>query len=143
MTPFFRNAAFALTVWLLMGSAPAMAGIEARIGIAEQRMRVFVDGAEAYVWSVSTGRRGYDTPRGRFRPERMHRRYFSKKYDGAPMPYAIFFNGGIAVHGTTELRRLGRPASHGCVRLHPDHAKALFTLVGQHGMANARVLVTE
>lgn len=141
MTTSYGAAALVLAVWV--GTTAAFAGVEARIGIAEQRMRVYVDGAEAYSWPVSTGRRGFETPHGRFQPERMHRRYFSRKYDGAPMPYAVFFNGGIAVHGTSELRRLGRPASHGCVRLHPDNAKAFFSLVGQHGMANARVTVSE
>lgn len=144
MTTSFRAVALGVAaVWQILGAGSVMAGVEARIGIADQRMRVLVDGEVAYDWPVSTGRRGYETPRGDFRPERMHARYFSRKYDGAPMPHAVFFVGGVAVHGTTEIRRLGRPASHGCVRLHPDNARAFFTLVRHHGLDNARVVVTE
>jgi len=104
-------------------------------------MRVAVDGVPAYRFPVSTGRKGYATPTGRYGVTRMYRKYQSIKYDNAPMPYAIFFRGGYAIHGTTEIRRLGRPASHGCIRLHPDDARTLFELVKANGMANATVRV--
>jgi lipoprotein-anchoring transpeptidase ErfK/SrfK len=143
MTKVLRSIGLALAVWASFSLVPAVAGVEARIDIGHQRMRVYVDGEEAYSWPVSTGRPGYATPPGDFKPDRMHARYFSRKYHNAPMPYAVFFNGGVAVHGTTEIRRLGKPASHGCVRLHPDNAWAFFTLVKHHGLDNSRVVVTE
>jgi lipoprotein-anchoring transpeptidase ErfK/SrfK len=145
MTTDSKTAAFvvALLTTATLVAEPAAAAVEARIDIAQQRMRVYVDGQEAYDWAVSTGRDGYETPRGSFRTERMYARYFSRKYDNAPMPYAVFFVGGVAVHGTTELRKLGRRASHGCVRLHPDNARAFFGLVRHHGIDNARVVVSD
>jgi lipoprotein-anchoring transpeptidase ErfK/SrfK len=138
---FSRTVLAAAAVFFLPSAA--MAGIEARIDIASQRMTVYVDGAATYVWPVSTGRAGYDTPRGSWRTERMYARYFSRKYDGAPMPYAVFFTGGVAVHGTGEIARLGRPASHGCVRLSRENARAFYGLVQQHGLGNSRVVVAD
>ena len=126
-----------------MGEAPARAAeIVARIDLSDQRMRVYVDGRRAYSWPVSTARRGYRTPVGTFRPGRMHKRYFSKKYNGAPMPYSVFFHGGYAIHGTDQIRRLGQPASHGCIRLHPGNARKLFSMIRQSGKRNARIVIT-
>jgi lipoprotein-anchoring transpeptidase ErfK/SrfK len=137
---------FALTFALFCGlsafAQPAAASVEARIHIGSQRMVVRVDGMKAGEFLVSTGRQGYRTPVGSYRPIRMHKRYYSRKYHNSPMPNSIFFNGGIAVHGTYETRRLGRPASHGCVRLHPRDAAHLFSLMRSHGMENSRIVVT-
>ncbi len=139
---------FALTFALLCGilglarSAEA-AAVEARIHVSSQRMVVLVDGIKTGEYAVSTGKRGYRTPLGSYRPTRMHKKYYSRKYHNSPMPNSIFFNGGIAVHGTYETGRLGRPASHGCVRLHPRDAATLFGLVRSHGMENSRIVVTE
>ncbi|WP_342636716.1 L,D-transpeptidase [Ancylobacter aquaticus] len=120
---------------------PPPPDVRVEISLSKQRMRVMVEGVERHAWPVSTARKGYRTPLGSYRPERMHKRYFSRKYDNAPMPYSIFFHKGWAIHGTNDLRRLGRPASHGCVRLHPSNAKALFAIVGQYGRANTRIVV--
>ncbi|MFD2031209.1 L,D-transpeptidase [Ancylobacter dichloromethanicus] len=116
--------------------------VVARISLSKQRMEVWVEGVQRHSWPVSTARKGYRTPVGTYRPGRMHKRYFSRKYDNAPMPYAIFFHKGWAIHGTNDLRRLGRPASHGCVRLHPGNAKALFALVTEYGRANTQIVVS-
>ncbi|NRG17023.1 L,D-transpeptidase [Rhizobiales bacterium] len=123
-------------------SSVEAASIVARIDLSEQRMRVYINGFPRHSWPVSTARRGYRTPVGSFRPGRMHRRYFSRKYDGAPMPWSVFFYHGYAIHGTDQIRHLGRPVSHGCVRLHPDNARRLFTLIKQNGKKNARIIVT-
>lgn len=124
-------------------SQPVIApNVVARINLSTQRMDVWVDGVQRHSWPVSTARKGYRTPLGTYRPERMHKRYFSRKYDNAPMPYSIFFHRGWAIHGTNDLRRLGRPASHGCVRLHPDNARALFALVSAYGRANTRIVIS-
>jgi hypothetical protein len=108
---------------------------------ASQRMAVAVNGRTRYVWQVSTGRSGYGTPSGRFRPQWMARTYFSKKYYDSPMPHSIFFYHGYAIHGTEYIHRLGGPASHGCVRLHPRNAAMLFALVQDHGMASTRIVI--
>jgi lipoprotein-anchoring transpeptidase ErfK/SrfK len=125
---------------LVVAASPASAAIVARIDNSQQRMRVYVDGALAYAWPVSTARRGYRTPAGQYRVQRMERMWYSRKYDMSPMPYSLFFRGGYAIHGTYATRQLGRPASHGCVRLHPANARALFGLVQSRG--GARVVVT-
>jgi len=95
-----------------------------------------------YEWPVSTGRDGYGTPSGTFHPQSMARHYFSRKYYNAPMPHAIFFYYGFAIHGTNDLARLGGPASHGCVRLHPSHAAALFALVERNGPRRTRIEIS-
>jgi len=122
--------------------ATAAPPVVVHIDLSAQRMEVWVEGWRRHVWPVSTARKGYRTPVGTYRPQRMYKRYFSRKYDNAPMPHSIFFNGGYAIHGTTDLRRLGRPASHGCVRLHPGNAAALFALVGEFGAANTRIVIS-
>lgn len=122
--------------------APAHAGVVVRIDKSSQRMAVSVDGKMRYAWPVSTGRRGYGTPSGVFHPQMMARRWFSRKYYNSPMPHAIFFHRGYAIHGTYDLARLGGTASHGCVRLHPSNAAALFALVERRGRGNTRIVVT-
>ena len=129
-----------LTLSLSLLSAPAWAGIVAQIDNATQRMSVYVDGALKYSWPVSTARAGYQTPPGHYRVRRMERMWYSRKYDWSPMPHALFFNGGYAIHGTYSIRQLGRPASHGCVRLHPANARTLYELVRSRG--GASVVVT-
>jgi lipoprotein-anchoring transpeptidase ErfK/SrfK len=104
--------------------APARADVVGQIDKSSQRMAVGVDGATRYNWPVSTGCSDYGTSRGVFDPQSMARHYFSRKYYNAPMPHAIFFYYGFAIHGTNDLARLGGPASHGCVRLPPSHAAA-------------------
>jgi lipoprotein-anchoring transpeptidase ErfK/SrfK len=116
-------------------AAPAAAGVVAQIDQSRQRMRVFVDGAPAYDWPVSTARRGYLTPNGRFRVGLMAPMWRSHKYHGSPMPHAMFFRGGYAIHGTYATGALGRRASHGCIRLSPGHAAALFGLARMRGGA--------
>ena len=88
-------------------------------------MNVYVAGEHYYSWHVSTGRRGYTTPSGTYRAKRLERKWYSTIYDGAPMPYAVFFRGGYAIHGTYDMKNLGRRASHGCVRI-PMHIAEYF-----------------
>ncbi|MBS1183094.1 MAG: hypothetical protein H6Q99_2974 [Proteobacteria bacterium] len=112
-----------------------------RVDISLQTMTVLVRGKVAHVWKVSTARRGYITPTGFWTPYRMHTMWHSRKYDNAPMPNSIFFHEGYAIHATPYVKRLGKPASHGCVRLHPDNAKTLFALVRDYGRAAVRVSI--
>ncbi|MGF7159645.1 lipoprotein-anchoring transpeptidase ErfK/SrfK [Rhodoligotrophos appendicifer] len=106
-------------------------------------MSVFVDGRLQYRWPVSTARRGYRTPEGTFHPTRLERVWYSSRYENAPMPHAVFFHGGYAIHGTLEIRKLGQPVSHGCIRLHPSNAKAFFDLVVHYGAANTFIKITQ
>ena len=106
-------------------------------------MTVAVDGAQTYDWPVSTGRPGYDTPSGDFKPNRMDADHFSQEWDNAPMPHAIFIDlKGHAIHGFFDVKHLGLPVSHGCIRLSPDHAATLFDLVKTQTMANTKVVIT-
>ncbi|WP_346906684.1 L,D-transpeptidase [uncultured Roseibium sp.] len=124
------------------GSGANAATVVAKVDLSDQKMRVYINGIPRHSWPVSTARRGYRTPVGTFRPGRMHVRYFSKKYHNSPMPYSVFFLGGYAIHGTTAIKNLGRPASHGCIRLHPDNAARLFSLITENGKQNTKIIVT-
>src|SRR5690349_13308170 len=132
----------ALAAALTLPALPASANILITIDKSAQEMSVAVDGAQRYVWPVSTGRPGYDTPNGTFKPNRMDADHYSQEWDNAPMPHAIFFDlDGHAIHGFFDVKHLGRAVSHGCVRLSPDHAQTLFDLVKAQGMSEPEVVV--
>jgi lipoprotein-anchoring transpeptidase ErfK/SrfK len=137
-----RLALAAAVVMAGLALTPARADVVVQIDKSSQRMAVSVDGMTRYNWPISTGRSGYGTPDGVYHPQLMARRWFSRKYYNSPMPHAIFFYGGFAIHGTYELSRLGGPASHGCVRLHPSNAAALFSLVEHSGPRNTRIEIS-
>jgi lipoprotein-anchoring transpeptidase ErfK/SrfK len=118
------------------------ANLIAKISLSSQTMTVSRNGIVRHRWKVSTARRGYVTPKGSWRAKWLSRNHRSRKYDNAPMPYAVFFNGGYAVHATYDLKRLGRPASHGCIRLHPENAAAFFSLARRYGLKNTKIVVT-
>lgn len=120
---------------------PAQADVVVTVDKTAQRLSVSVDGFTRYEWPVSTARRGYRTPNGTYRPQWLARKWYSTIYDGSPMPYSIFFNGGYAIHGTGEISRLGNPASHGCIRLHPANAAVLFDLV-KANMKTTQIVVS-
>src|SRR5437016_1057093 len=138
---FFAGILFAM---LLAGSDTASAQkLLITINKASQKMTVAVDGEREYVWLVSTGAPGYDTPSGTFKPFRMEADHFSEEWDDAPMPHSIFFTPiGHAIHGSYDVKRLGTPASHGCVRLSPANAEKLYALVEQEGVLNTTVTLT-
>lgn len=125
----------------LFASLPAQADIVARIHQSSQRMRVFVDGTLAYEWPVSTAKPGYVTPNGSFRVGMMAPMWYSRKYHNSPMPHAMFFRGDYAIHGTYAVGQLGRRASHGCIRLAPSNARALYGLTQARG--GARVVIQD
>lgn len=122
--------------------APAYADIVISIDKGTQRMLVAVDGATRYDWPVSTGRPGFDTPNGTFKPNRMEAMHYSNEYEDAPMPHSMFFDmHGHAIHGFFDTPHLGMAVSHGCVRLAPANAAVLYDLVKQEGAANTTVIV--
>ncbi len=140
--PVLSAALFAATLTVTC-TPPALANIQILIDKSSQRMAVAVDGQQRYVWPVSTGRPGYDTPNGSFKPNRMDADHQSQEWDNAPMPNTIFFDlHGHAIHGFSDVKHLGLPVSHGCVRLSPEHAQVLFDMVKTEGMANTSVTVT-
>jgi lipoprotein-anchoring transpeptidase ErfK/SrfK len=115
------------------------------IGIdkAKQRMSVFVDGIQKYDWPVSTGRAGYSTPSGTYTATSMNEIWYSKQWDNSPMPHSIFFiKDGHAIHGSYEVKTLGKPVSHGCVRISPENATTLYTLVKANGLEHTQVALT-
>ena len=120
---------------MVAAASTANAYVVIRINQATQRMTVSVDGHLRYTWAVSTGKPGYATPNGSFRVFRTEKTYFSKEWDDAPMPYTMFFTPqGNAIHGTLATGDLGRPVSHGCVRLTTRNAATLFALVRSAGI---------
>jgi L,D-transpeptidase catalytic domain len=134
-------AAAMLVAGLIAFTAPARADLLIHVDKSTQQMEVSLDGAPLFVWPVSTGAPGYDTPSGNFKPFRMEAEHYSKEWDDAPMPHSIFFTmKGHAIHGSNH-KSIGRPASHGCVRLEPKNAAILFDLVKQETMARTRVVL--
>lgn len=133
-----------LGLLVILGSAlPGQAArLVARVDVSSQTMTVTKDGRVIHRWPVSTARKGYVTPRGSWQPTRMHRMWYSRKYDNSPMPYSVFYYGGYAIHGTNYVKRLGTPASHGCVRLLTANAATFYALVQQMGRSNTRIVVT-
>jgi hypothetical protein len=135
-----RIASF-VSLALVCGVANASADVVVTVNKSTQRLHVAVDGMPRYEWPVSTARWGYNTPNGEYRPERLEKKWYSRKYSWSPMPHSIFFDGGYAIHGSYEVSRLGRPASHGCIRLSPRNAATLFALVKEN-RSNTRIVVT-
>lgn len=141
MSSLFRAALLAVLML-----APLSAGatqIVARVSVTTQTMHVYLDGQLRYEWPVSTAREGKYTPRGEWTPQWLSRWHRSSRYNNTPMPFAIFYDGDYAIHATEAISRLGRPASAGCVRLHPDNASLLFAMVQEQGMENMRVVVVD
>lgn len=139
------NAAEAARPKVLAGFSQQQAQqapVKVEISRATQKMNVYVGGKLRHVWAVSTGRKGFKTPRGAYKPTWMTKMWHSRQWQMAPMPHSIFFKDGYAIHATNEVGRLGRPASHGCVRLHPANAAKLFDLVKKSGEKNAKIVVS-
>ena len=104
-----------------IGVAPAGAEIMAQVSLSQQTMTVIVDGVDTYVWPVSTARRGFVTPKGKWGAQSMHRMH--SLFNNAPMPFTIFYNGHYAIHGTTDVKKSSAarrpPAAFGCIPTTP------------------------
>lgn len=140
MPPFVRHfliTLLALSLPVLASAAPLVA----KVDISSQTMTVYENGRATHRWAVSTARRGKVTPRGSYTAKWLSRYHKSSRYNNAPMPFAIFFKGHYAIHGTNQISRLGRPASAGCIRLHPDNAALLFSKVRRVGLDNMKVVI--
>ena len=123
------------------------AHLKATVSLSRQQITVFWQTADArqfsYTWPVSTGREGFETPLGKYRPLWADAEHRSSLYEDAPMPHAVFFVGGYAIHGTTEVKNLGKPASHGCVRLDPANAEIFYNAVNTVGLFNTVIAVAD
>jgi hypothetical protein len=130
---------------IALGAAVAASDAEAKIDLfidkSTQQISVIQNGRLLYVWPVSTGRDRFSTPSGVYMPERLERTWFSRAYYNSPMPHAIFFHNGYAIHGSYDIARLGGPASHGCIRLRPQDAAMLYAMVEQEGPGNTTIVV--
>ncbi len=114
----------------------------ADIDLTNQRMTVRDAEGNTYgPWKISSARGGYVTPTGTYSVNYTSRMHYSKQYHWSPMPYSVFFNRGVATHGTNATGRLGTPASHGCVRLHTRNAKTFYNLVEKHGKKLTQIKV--
>lgn len=142
---FLLNRLFAVMV--IAGFVAAItatasrADVVARVDLSSQTMHVKVNGRTYARWKISSGRNGFRTPTGTWRPKWTTKMHYSRKYDYSPMPYSVFYNRGYAVHGTNYVRRLGRPASHGCIRLHTANARKFYNLVKRYGRKNTVIKV--
>lgn len=132
---FYRTIPVLLMAMLGYAQA-ASARVRVHIDLSNQTMHV-ESSRGSYLWPVSTARAGYVTPRGYYSATSLQRMHYSRKYDMSPMPYSIFFRGGYAIHGSYATGALGRPASHGCVRLAPGNAAVLYRLVRAEGASIA------
>jgi L,D-transpeptidase catalytic domain len=132
-------------VMISLGAAVVASDAEAKLDLfidkSTQQISVIQNGRLLYVWPVSTGQDRFSTPSGVYAPERLERTWFSRAYYNSPMPYAIFFHNGYAIHGSYDIARLGGPASHGCIRLHPQDAAMLYGMVAQEGPGNTTIVV--
>jgi lipoprotein-anchoring transpeptidase ErfK/SrfK len=132
-----------ITGLMLFAGSAAQAAVAITVDKNEQRMTVAVDGVTKYNWPVSSGNPSHETPNGNFRTFRMEEDHYSKEFDDAPMPHAIFFTKqGHAIHGTDSANRLGTPVSHGCVRLSRANAQTLWDIVKAEGVLNTTVTLT-
>lgn len=121
-----------------------------RVDKSDQSLTLYIDGRRRGKWDVSTGVAGYRTPNFDRHPNgRIYNRYSSTRYPGGDwqglgnMPYAIFIQGGFALHGTPQgnWSRLGTPASHGCIRMLPENAQQLNLLVRKYGIYKTWITV--
>lgn len=136
------NKFFVMIAALFAMSTAASAEVFITVDKSAQVMIVETP-TDFYEWPVSTGRKGYNTPTGNFQPYLLKPMHYSSKYENAPMPNSIFFHGGYAIHATTAVNSLGRPASHGCIRLSPRDAKWLYQLVKDYGKENTYIEIVE
>jgi len=137
----FSGIALALALVVGTPLAADAATLIAKVDISTQTMTVTHRGKVKYRWKVSTARAGKVTPAGSWSAKWLSPNHRSSRYNNAPMPWSIFYSGNFAVHGTDQVSRLGRPASAGCIRLHPDNAAVLFRLAQKEGLKNTRIVV--
>lgn len=143
MKKYFLAGAAVFASFAAAVSVSHASSLVAQVDLSNQTMTISENGSVRYQWKVSTARRGYSTPIGSYSAKYLDIDHRSRKYHNSPMPHSVFFKGGYAVHGTSEIRNLGRPASHGCIRLHPQNAATFFSLVRNAGLSNTRIVISQ
>lgn len=133
---------FLVLVFSILGPHFSKAAVDVRVDLTNQRMTVTSDEGVVHQWAISSGRSTHRTPTGRYRAQWLDRTHRSSRYQNAPMPYSVFFRGNYAIHGTNQVRALGQPASHGCIRLHTANAAKLFALVQKHGLKQTSITIS-
>ena len=128
--PHLARAALAAAAFASLSSF-VQAKVLISIDLDKQTMHVEAN-AKSFDWKVSSGKFGYETPNGTYHVLWMDKDHFSDTYDKAPMPNAIFFAPGYAIHGASKSA-WGHPASHGCVRLPVAKSAMLFDMVKKQG----------
>ena len=99
------------------------------ISLDEQRAYVYRNGVGIGVSTISSGKKGHETPAGVFTILQKEKIHYSDKYNDAPMPYMERLTwDGVALHGGTLP---GYPASHGCIRLPQAFAQNLFDVTSR------------
>jgi lipoprotein-anchoring transpeptidase ErfK/SrfK len=141
MRNLFLAGVLALALMPFSSASAFAAKVIAKIDVSSQTMVISQNGQVKHKFRVSTGRAGYSTPRGTYSPKWLSRYHRSRKYNNAWMHYAVFFRGGYAIHATRDTKRLGRRASHGCVRLAEGDAAKFYSLVQKMGKNNIRIVV--
>ncbi|MCB1511953.1 MAG: L,D-transpeptidase [Hyphomicrobiaceae bacterium] len=117
------------------------ATLRATIDLSRQRMTVHVNGVRKYRWVVSTGKDGWLTKPGVYQPFAQREKFYSQKWKMS-LPYLTFIGqDGTAIHGTYLTKKLGRRASHGCIRLSISNAQKFYKLVQEHGFWGTEVVV--
>lgn len=130
--------AFVAVAYAIPASA---ASLQATVDLSKQRMYVSVDGKRKYSWRVSTGKQGWRTRPGSYTPFAQRKKFYSSKWKMS-LPYLVWIGqDGTAIHGTYQSSKLGRTASHGCIRLSIGNAKKFYSLVEKHGMWGTEVKV--
>jgi hypothetical protein len=120
-----------------------------------QTLKVYQDGVYLYEFDTSTGKesivtatsgRKYraTTHTGIYRPTRAYKEYQSYTFRGARMDYAVFFNGGIAIHSTSQgnYKKLGQRASGGCARLKLEDAMTVNEIIRSTGEGHDKMSVS-
>ncbi len=143
MKSYILAGAAVFASFAISATSSQASSLVAQVNLSKQTMTITENGSVRYQWKVSTARRGYSTPVGNYSAKSLDANHRSRKYHNSPMPYSVFFKGGYAVHGTYEVRNLGRPASHGCIRLHPENAATFFSLVKNAGLSNTRIVISQ
>ncbi|ATN33980.1 hypothetical protein ACO34A_09180 [Rhizobium sp. ACO-34A] len=135
----------AVSIGLLSATAltsPALAGnggtLQIFVSKTDQSLVVY-DGEQIVATSkVSTGKQGHTTPSGIFSILEKRKYHESNLYSNAPMPWMQRITwSGVALHESNSVPNY--PASHGCVRLPGDFAKALFSMTER----GAHVIITD
>jgi lipoprotein-anchoring transpeptidase ErfK/SrfK len=148
----FAGTQFEGLLHLTSGCVRQACAVWAVVSKSSQKITIYVNGSPIGLPDsrTSTGMSGHGTPNFDKHPDgRIYQRYSSRTFPGGDynglgnMPYAVFIRGGYAIHGTpaSNWSRLGRPASHGCIRVHPDTGRLFNQLVRQYGVSNTWITV--